>query len=92
MTGNLFDSAEPSPPGAADGWLTAHCDGGSRGNPGPSGYGAVIEDAQGRVVARLNEFLGRQTNNYAEYSGLLAALKWATRMVRSACALSPTRS
>jgi probable phosphoglycerate mutase len=77
MTGNLFESAEPSPRGAADGWLTAHCDGGSRGNPGPSGYGAVIEDAQGRVVARLNEFLGRQTNNYAEYSGLLAALKWA---------------
>jgi probable phosphoglycerate mutase len=57
--------------------LTAHCDGGSRGNPGPSGYGAVIEDAQGRVVARLSEFLGRQTNNYAEYSGLLAVLAWA---------------
>ena len=74
MTGNLF--ADPAPSAAAD-WLTAHCDGGSRGNPGPSGYGAVIEDAQGRVVARLSQFLGRQTNNYAEYSGLLAVLKWA---------------
>ena len=74
MNGNLF--ADPAPSAAAD-WLTAHCDGGSRGNPGPSGYGAVIEDAQGRVVARLSQFLGHQTNNYAEYSGLLAVLKWA---------------
>jgi ribonuclease HI len=59
------------------GWHTAHCDGGSRGNPGPAGYGAVIEDPQGRVVARLSEYLGKQTNNFAEYSGLLAVLKWA---------------
>jgi probable phosphoglycerate mutase len=76
MTGNLFESAESRPPKAA-GWFTAHCDGGSRGNPGPAGYGAVIEDAQGRVVARLSEFLGRRTNNYAEYAGLLAVLQWA---------------
>lgn len=61
----------------SDGWLTAHCDGGSRGNPGPAAYGAVIEDAQGREVARLAKFLGRQTNNFAEYSGLLAVLEWA---------------
>ena len=59
------------------GWFTAHCDGGSRGNPGPAGYGAVIEDPKGQVVARLSEFLGRQTNNYAEYKGLLAVLAWA---------------
>jgi probable phosphoglycerate mutase len=74
MTGNLF---EPLAPTIADGWHTAHCDGGSRGNPGPSGYGAVIEDPDGRVVARLSEFLGIQTNNFAEYSGLLAVLEWA---------------
>ena len=73
MNGNLFDS--PAAP-AAD-FITAHCDGGSRGNPGPSGYGAVIEDAKGQILARLSEFLGIQTNNYAEYSGLLAVLKWA---------------
>jgi probable phosphoglycerate mutase len=73
MTGNLFQ--DPSP--ATSEWFTAHCDGGSRGNPGPSGYGAVIEDAHGHVVARLSQFLGRQTNNYAEYSGLLAVLQWA---------------
>jgi len=58
-------------------WFTAHCDGGSRGNPGPAGYGAVVEDPQGHVAARLNEFLGIQTNNYAEYKGLLAVLIWA---------------
>jgi ribonuclease HI len=74
MTGNLFDHLTPATPG---GWHTAHCDGGSRGNPGPSGYGAVIEDPEGQVVNRLSEFLGIQTNNYAEYSGLLAVLQWA---------------
>ncbi len=74
MTGNLFDAPDSS---TQPGWFTAHCDGGSRGNPGPSGYGAVIEDPQGRIVARLAQFLGIQTNNYAEYSGLLAVLKWA---------------
>jgi probable phosphoglycerate mutase len=75
MTGNLFDN--DGVVSEASGWFTAHCDGGSRGNPGPSGFGAVIEDPQGQTVARLSEFLGRQTNNYAEYSGLLAVLKWA---------------
>ena len=57
--------------------LIAHCDGGSRGNPGPAGYGAIIEDSQGRVVARLSEYLGKRTNNYAEYSALLGVLAWA---------------
>jgi ribonuclease HI len=74
MSRNLFADPDPS---AQEGWFTAHCDGGSRGNPGPSGYGAVIEDPQGRVAARLSQFLGIQTNNYAEYSGLLAVLAWA---------------
>ena len=62
-----------------DGWFTAHCDGGSRGNPGPAGYGAVIEDSQGRIAARLSEYLGKQTNNFAEYSALLAVLDWAIK-------------
>ena len=92
MNGNLFESLEIPPAEPAAGWFTAHCDGGSRGNPGPSGYGAVIEDPQGRVVARLSEFLGIQTNNYAEYSGLLAVLNGRTSTVRSACASSPTPS
>ncbi|KAA6461249.1 ribonuclease HI family protein [Acidobacteria bacterium AB60] len=77
MSGNLFGERPEAGTGGGGEWLTAHCDGGSRGNPGPAGYGAVLEDGQGRVVARLSEFLGVQTNNYAEYSGLLACLKWA---------------
>jgi len=77
MTGNLFESLEPTPAKSPSNWYTAHCDGGSRGNPGPSGYGAVIEDPKGQTVARMSQFLGIQTNNYAEYSGLLAVLEWA---------------
>ncbi len=73
MNENLFSALEPAGTDAA-GWHIAHCDGGSRGNPGPAGYGAVIEDPEGRVVARLSEYLGRQTNNYAEYQALLAVL------------------
>lgn len=74
MNDSLFPTAD-SATGSA--WFTAHCDGGSRGNPGPAGYGAVIEDPHGKVVARLSEFLGKQTNNFAEYKGLLAVLTWA---------------
>ncbi|WP_150110464.1 ribonuclease HI family protein [Granulicella mallensis] len=58
-------------------WISAHCDGGARGNPGPSGYGALIQDEAGLVLAELSEFLGIRTNNYAEYSGLLGCLQWA---------------
>jgi len=61
------------------GYLITYIDGGSRGNPGPSGYGVVVEDEVGRPVAELSEFLGRQTNNYAEYSALLAALNYTLR-------------
>ena len=54
----------------------AHVDGGSRGNPGPAGYGVRIERDDG-TVAELKESLGIATNNVAEYRGLLAALAWA---------------
>lgn len=79
MSGNLVDGVRDERAEAAGGWYTAHCDGGLRGNPGPAGYGAVIEDPEGKVVARLSEYLGRQTNNYAEYKGLLAVLEWALK-------------
>jgi ribonuclease HI len=79
MTGNLFENEDDLGAGAAGSWYTAYCDGGARGNPGPAGYGAVVEDPQGQIVARLSEFLGKQTNNYAEYSGLLAVLEWALK-------------
>ena len=68
--------ANSAPVSPSSEMLVAHCDGGSRGNPGPAGYGAVIEDSQGRIVARLSEFLGKRTNNYAEYSALLGVLAW----------------
>jgi ribonuclease HI len=54
----------------------ANIDGGSRGNPGPAGYGVHIEQPDG-AVTELKEFLGSCTNNVAEYNGLLAALRWA---------------
>jgi ribonuclease HI len=57
--------------------LIAHIDGGARGNPGPAGYGIVIEDAARRRVAELSKFLGHRTNNYAEYMGLVASLEYA---------------
>jgi len=52
-------------------------DGGSRGNPGPSGFGALVRDPDGRVLAEAGEQCGRTTNNVAEYSGLLAGLRLA---------------
>src|ERR1700743_337132 len=58
-------------------FITAYCDGGSRAIPGPSEYGVSIEDAPGHPIAELSEFLGVKTNNFAEYSGLLAALEYA---------------
>jgi ribonuclease HI len=60
-------------------YLLAHVDGGSRGNPGPAGYGVVITDQAGHNVAALSEYLGHQTNNYSEYSGLLAALDYTLK-------------
>jgi ribonuclease HI len=69
----LFESRE-NPPAH---YLIAHSDGGARGNPGPAGYGVVIKDEAGHKVAALSEYLGHQTNNFAEYQGLIAALEYA---------------
>ncbi len=62
---------------APEQYLIAHSDGGARGNPGPAGYGVVIQDQAGKKVAQLSEYLGHQTNNFAEYQGLIAALEYA---------------
>ena len=60
-------------------------DGGSRGNPGPAGYGAVVRDAvTGEVLAERSDSLGRATNNVAEYSGLIAGLRAAAGIARGA--------
>ena len=58
-------------------YLTAYTDGGARGNPGPAGFGVVIQDEKGQKVAALSQYLGHQTNNVAEYQGLIAALEYA---------------
>ena len=55
-------------------------DGAARGNPGPAGAGAVILDQDGRVLARLGRFLGKQTNNVAEYQALLLGLRRARQI------------
>ena len=61
---------------ASGGSASANIDGGSRGNPGPAGYGVRIEREDGTIV-ELKEALPLATNNVAEYNGLLAALRWA---------------
>lgn len=57
--------------------LTTYTDGGARGNPGPSATGIVIKDATGKNLDAFGEYLGKQTNNYAEYSALISGLKRA---------------
>ena len=57
--------------------LLANIDGGARGNPGAAGFGVYVQDDKGQEVASLYGYLGYQTNNVAEYAGLLAALKFA---------------
>lgn len=61
--------------------VVVEADGGSRGNPGPAGYGAVVLDARtGEVLAERGEGIGVATNNVAEYSGLLAGLRAAAEV------------
>lgn len=71
------DSRQSRADSGRNGVITAFCDGGSRGNPGPAGFGVSIQNQAGEKVAELSEFLGIKTNNFAEYSGLLAALAFA---------------
>jgi ribonuclease HI len=67
-------SAQPKSVAAA---YRANIDGGSRGNPGPASYGVVIRDPSGQIAAKLKKYIGRMTNNVAEYYGLIAALDYA---------------
>ncbi len=70
----MFD--EPAEESGEKG-LVFYIDGGARGNPGPAGYGVYIQDETGKRVDELSVYLGVQTNNFAEYSGLVAALEYA---------------
>jgi broad specificity phosphatase PhoE/ribonuclease HI len=61
--------------------LVVEADGGSRGNPGPAGFGALVRDGEtGQVLAERAAFLGTTTNNVAEYSGLVAGLRAAAEI------------
>lgn len=68
--------------------LLLHCDGGSRGNPGPAAYGYVIYDVTsglpaqagaGKILEKCGNYLGETTNNQAEYAGLINALVWVVK-------------
>lgn len=72
----LFSDAQTSGPPA--GVHIANIDGASRGNPGPASYAVVLRDPAGKVILELAKKFGRDTNNVAEYYGLLAALDYAT--------------
>jgi ribonuclease HI len=75
-SGQLF--AEPQPPAAhIDGIYTANIDGAARGNPGPAAYGLVLKRPDGTPLDSLGKYIGRTTNNVAEYYALIAALDYA---------------
>ena len=60
--------------------LTLQFDGGSRGNPGPAGIGIVISSADGVPLVTLGRFIGRATNNVAEYRALITAMEEALKL------------
>jgi ribonuclease HI len=60
-----------------------YADGGSRGNPGPSGAGALVRDKEGKQIVTVSEFLGTTTNNIAEYTALLRALEGLQKLLGS---------
>ena len=57
--------------------LTVYMDGGARGNPGPAAAGVVIKNEKGEILAAYGEYLGKQTNNFAEYSAAISGLQKA---------------
>jgi ribonuclease HI len=60
--------------------FTIHADGGSRGNPGPAGAGAMIRDEFGSSVASVSQFLGTKTNNFAEYEAVILAFETLAKL------------
>jgi len=78
LFGEGGDTDAPKPRAASPA-IKANIDGGARGNPGPSAYGVVVRNAKGEIIAELSDYLGLQTNNFAEYSGLLAVLEFAVK-------------
>ncbi|MBU2542803.1 ribonuclease HI family protein [Patescibacteria group bacterium] len=60
--------------------LIIFTDGGARGNPGPAATGIIVKDENGKTIASFGEYLGKQTNNYAEYMALISGLKKAKEL------------
>ncbi len=54
--------------------VSIHTDGGARGNPGPGAVGVVIKDSKGKVIKEIGKFIGRSTNNEAEYKAVIEGL------------------
>jgi ribonuclease HI len=68
---------KPSEPQVTPARATLFTDGGARGNPGPSGIGAVLRDDAGEVVGEISQSIGHATNNIAEYKALIEGLTMA---------------
>src|SRR6266436_9971385 len=76
-SGKLFEEPE-APSARLDGAYTANIDGAARGNPGRAAYGVVVRRPDGTTHESLGKYIGRHTNNVAEYYALIAALDYAT--------------
>jgi len=79
----LFEGAELSSV-PLNSTLTMYIDGASSGNPGPAGIGIVIFDHDGRQVGKISSYIGKRTNNFAEYTALIRALRIALYFKASA--------
>jgi len=75
-SGKLFQEPE-TPSARQEGAYTANIDGAARGNPGPAAYGVIIRRPDGATHESLGKYIGRTTNNVAEYYALIAALDYA---------------
>ena len=76
-SGKLFEEEPESPSARQEGAFTANIDGAARGNPGPAAYGVVVRRPDGTTHESLGKYIGRTTNNVAEYYALIAALDYA---------------
>lgn len=68
--------------------LFIFCDGGARGNPGPAAIGFLIKDEKGKILHQEGKFIGRATNNMAEYRAVIAALNWLNKNSHIMCYVS----
>ena len=60
--------------------IVIYTDGGARGNPGPAGIGAVVQDEKGQMLKEVKQYIGEQTNNFAEYEALIQGMRELKKM------------